>query len=168
MDFTPGAMRNFQTGRYTPINSRPGSQGTRCHEMSMYVLFESPLQMLCDNPSQYIREPECMEFLSPVPTVWDDTKVLDAKITEYLYMARKRGTDWYLGGMTNEQSRTCKLDLSFLDKDAAYTMTLFKDGINADRYAEDYKKTVQPVSANQTINVDLAANGGFVARIVEQ
>lgn len=168
MDFTPGAMRNFQPGRYTPNNSRPGSIGTRCQELSMYVLFESPLQMLCDNPAQYLREPEIMEFLDPVPSVWDDSKVIDAKVAAYLYMARKSGQDWFLGGMTNEDKRTCEFDLSFLDKDAVYTMTLFRDGINADRYAEDYKKIVRTVTAADSLKIDMAPSGGFVARIVKQ
>ena len=168
MDFTPGATRNFQPGRYTPINSRPGSIGTRCHEMSMYVLFESPLQMLCDNPSQYLREPECMTFLGPVPAVWDETKVLDAKVAQYLYMARKSGQDWYLGGMTNEEKRSCKIDLSFLDPGTTYEITLFKDGINADRYAEDYKKITYTVKAGERISIDMAPAGGFVARLVKQ
>ncbi len=168
MDFTPGAMRNFQPGRYNPMNSRPGSIGTRCHEMSMYVLYESPLQMLCDNPSQYLREPECMEFLGPVPAVWDETRVLDAKVTQYLYMARKSGQDWYLGGMTNEDKRSCKIDLSFLDPGVTYEITLFKDGINADRYAEDTKKVVYTVKKGEHISIDLAPAGGFVARLVKK
>lgn len=168
MDFTPGAMRNYQPGRYNPLNSRPGSQGTRCHEMSMYVLYESPLQMLCDNPSQYLREPECMEFLGPVPSVWDDSKVIDAKVATYLYMARKSGQDWYLGGMTNEDGRTCEFDLSFLDKDATYTITLFRDGINADRYAEDYKKIVRDVTFKDNLKIVLAPSGGFAARLVKK
>jgi alpha-glucosidase len=168
MDFTPGAMRNFQPGRYNPVNSRPGSIGTRCHELAMYVLYESPLQMLCDNPAQYLREPETMEFLDPVPAVWDDSKVIDAKIANYLYMARKSGQDWFLGGMTNEQARSCEFDLSFLDKDTAYTLILFRDGINADRYAEDYKKVVRDVTAADTLKIDMAPAGGFVARIIKK
>jgi alpha-glucosidase len=168
MDFTPGAMRNYQPGRYNPVNSRPGSIGTRCHELAMYVLYESPLQMLCDNPAQYLREPETMEFLDPVPAVWDDSRVIDAKIATYLYMARKSGQDWFLGGMTNEEPRSCEFDLSFLDKDAAYTLILFRDGINADRYAEDYKKITRDVTAADTLKIEMAPSGGFVARIVKK
>jgi alpha-glucosidase len=168
MDFTPGAMRNWEPGRYHPNNLRPGSQGTRCHEMAMYVIYESPLQMLCDNPAQYLREPECMEFLGPVPTVWDDSKVLDAKVGAYLYMARQSGKDWYLGGMTNEEKRSCELDLSFLDKDAAYLMTLFRDGVNADRCAEDYKRIVRRVTSEDKVKIDLAPGGGFAARLVKR
>lgn len=168
MDFTPGAMRNFQPGQYNPLNSRPGSIGTRCGEMAMYVLYESPLQMLCDNPAQYLREPECMEFLSPVPAVWDDSRVIDAKVATYLYMARRSGPDWFLGGMTNEEKRTCEFDLSFLNKDATYTMTLWRDGINADRYAEDFKKEVREVRAGDKVTVEMAPCGGFVARLVKK
>ena len=90
------------------------SSGTRCHQLGMYVVFESPLQMLSDNPSNYYREPECMEFLSAVPSVWDDTKVLDAKVSDYIAIARRSGETWYVGAMTDWDSRTLELNLDFL------------------------------------------------------
>ena len=168
MDFTPGAMRNFHEDKYLPSGSRPGGIGTRCNQMAMYVIFESPLQMLCDSPSKYLSEQECMEFLSPVPSVWDNSIVLDAKIRNYAYMARKSGEDWYLGGMGNEEKNTAKFKLDFLDEGQKYTMTLFRDGVNADRYAEDYKKTVKTVTSEDSMTIDLAPSGGFVAILKKQ
>jgi Glycoside hydrolase 97. len=116
MDYTPGAMNNAQKKNYKPIFDRPMSMGTRCHQLAMYVAYESPLQMLCDNPSNYRKEPECMKFLSAVPAVWDETKVLDAKISDYLLLARRKGKEWYLGAMTDWDARTLQFDLSFLPK----------------------------------------------------
>ena len=90
------------------------SQGTRCHQLAMYVVYESPLQMLADSPTNYRREPDCLAFLSKVPTVWDETRVLDAKVADYVLVARRSGKDWYVGAMTDATERTLTLDLSFL------------------------------------------------------
>ena len=114
MDFTPGAMLNATKKDFAPVFDRPMSLGTRCHQLGMYVVFESPLQMLSDSPSNYLREPEMMEFLAPVPSVWDDTKVLDARIAEYALVARRSGKDWYVGAMTNWTARDLEVDFSFL------------------------------------------------------
>lgn len=165
MDFTPGAMRNAQKKNFRPVFDRPMSLGTRCRQLGMYVLYESPLQMLCDSPSLYLREPECMEFLAPVPTVWDRTLVLDAKIGERLIMARRNGRDWYLGGMTGDEAARAAVDLSFLGA-GEYTLTLFRDGLNADRWAEDYKKVVRTVTAADNIDIAMAPGGGFAGRLV--
>jgi len=164
MDFTPGAMRNAQKKNFRPVFDRPMSLGTRCRQLAMYVLYESPLQMLCDSPSLYLREAECMEFLGPVPTVWDKTLVLDAEIGERLVMARRNGPDWHIGGMTgDEAARTC-VDLSFLGE-GGYTLTLFQDGPNADRWAEDYVKVVRSVTAADKIDISMAPGGGFAGRL---
>ncbi len=101
MDYTPGAMRNATKLTFAPIFGQPMALGTRCHQLAMYVVFESPLQMLSDSPSNYLREPEAMEFLSAVPTEWDETRVLDARIAEYVAVARRNGKDWYVGAMTD-------------------------------------------------------------------
>ncbi len=183
MDFTPGAMRNAQTpvpshdyrfsggGRiqrnFRDIFHRPMSQGTRCRQLAMFVLYESPLQMLCDSPTHYLREPEVMEFLAPVPAVWHQSVVLDAKITEYLSMARRYENDWYIGGMTDRNAREMVVDFAFLGS-GAYTLTLFTDGINADRWAEDYKKVVRTVKAGDQLTIPLAPGGGFAGRLVLQ
>src|SRR5581483_5957841 len=121
MDYTPGAMRNATKGTFAPINHQPMAMGTRCHQLAMYVVYDAPLQMLSDSPSNYLREPETMEFLGPVPTEWDDTHVLDAKIAEYALVARRNGKDWYVGAMNDWDARDLDLDLSFLP-DGNYTM----------------------------------------------
>ncbi len=164
MDYTPGAMINATKEQFRPIYNRPMSQGTRCHQLAMYVVYESPLQMMCDSPSNYIREPECMEFLAKVPTVWDDTKVLDAKVGEYVLLTRRNGNEWYVGAMTNWTPRDFKVDLSFLD-DREYTIEIYQDGINADRYAVDYKKNVKTVTKNEKLNIHLSPGGGCAARL---
>jgi alpha-glucosidase len=130
----------------------------------MYVVFESPLQMLADSPSNYMREPEAMEFLGPVPTVWDETKVLDAKLGEYVLVARRSGRDWYVGAMTNWTGRDLEVDLSFLPT-GTFTMDAYQDGINADRFASDYVKTKTQVSSVKKLKITLAPGGGWAARI---
>ena len=138
MDFTPGAMLNAQKISFAPIFNRPMSLGTRCHQLAMYVIYESPLQMLSDSPSNYLREPEIMEFLGPVPTEWDETRVLDGKISDYVIVARRSGSDWYVGAMTDWEPRDLEVDFSFLPE-GNFQMTSYQDGVNADRYASDYK-----------------------------
>ena len=164
MDFTPGAMVNANKENFKPIFNRPMSQGTRCHQLAMYVVYESPLQMLADCPTHYYEQPDAMDFLSKVPTVWDETKVLDAKVGEYVIIARRNGKTWYIGGMTNWTKRDFTIDLSFL-KDGEHTITMWQDGINADRYAEDYVKSEKSVSSTEKMNIHLAPGGGFAAII---
>ena len=162
MDYTPGAMINATKQSFKPIFTVPMSQGTRCHQLAMYVIYESPLQMLADNPTHYYKEPECMEFLSKVPTVWDDTKVLDAKLSEYVLMARKNDNEWYIGAMTNWTPRDLTIDFSFLP-DGDYKITIWQDGINADRNANDFKLLSQIVNKYSKLNIHLAPGGGWVA-----
>ena len=114
MDFTPGAMINGTQRNFQFIYNQPMSQGTRCHQLAMYVVYESPLQMLADTPTNYLREPEAMAFLSRVPTVWDETIALDGKVGEYVLVARRNGANWYVGAMTSWTPRDLSLDLSFL------------------------------------------------------
>lgn len=164
MDYTPGAMRNATKENFRAIFTEPMSQGTRCHQLAMYVIYESPLQMLSDSPTQYEREPEMMEFLSIVPTTWDQTKALNARIGEYLTVARIKGNDWYLGSMTNWTPRDFQISLDFLDS-GKYEMTMYADGINAGSFASDYKKTSKQVTNADVINLHLAPGGGWVARM---
>ncbi|MBP8304539.1 MAG: glycoside hydrolase family 97 protein [Phycisphaerae bacterium] len=164
MDYTPGAMLNAQDKDFAASFNRPMSQGTRCHQLAMYVVYESPLQMLADNPSNYLREPECMEFLAGVPAVWDQTKALDAKVGDYVLVARRHGKDWYVGAMTDWTARTLTADLSFLGA-GSYEAQIYQDGVNADRYAGDYKKTTRTVTAKDKIEVKLAPGGGWAARL---
>lgn len=164
MDYTPGAMRNATRATFRPINSQPMAMGTRCHQLAMYVVYEAPLQMLSDSPSNYLREPEAMEFLGAVPTEWDDTKVLDAKIAEYVVVARRNGKDWYIGAMGDWTPHTLEIDLSFLP-DGNFTMDAYQDGVNADLNASDYKKTSTSVNRGTKLKLKLASGGGWAARI---
>jgi len=164
MDFTPGAMLNAQKVSFAPIFNRPMSLGTRCHQLAMYVVYESPLQMLSDSPSNYLREPKIMEFLGPVPSVWDETKVLGGRIAEYVVVARRSGKDWYVGAMTNWTPRELEIDLSFLP-DGNYSMTAYQDGINADRYGSDYQQVKNQVNQTTKLKLKLAPGGGWAARI---
>jgi len=164
MDFTPGAMLNAQKESFRSIHDRPMSQGTRCHQLAMYVVYESPLQMLSDSPSNYLREPEAMEFLAPVPSEWDETKVLDGKIAEYVVVARRNGKDWYVGAMTNWTPRELEIDLSFLP-DGHFSMVSYQDGVNADRFGSDYRQVKGEVSESTKLKLKLAPGGGWAARI---
>ncbi|MCD8288385.1 MAG: glycoside hydrolase family 97 protein [Prevotella sp.] len=162
MDYTQGAMRNSTKGNYFPDYSNPMSQGTRCHQLALYITLSSPLNMLCDAPSAYRAEAECTAFIAAVPTVWDDTRVLVGEAGKYIVTARRKGSVWYIGGITNWDER----DITFTLPEeiaAGSEATLFCDGINADRNASDYKKTALAVSREMTVH--LAPGGGFVLKI---
>jgi len=164
MDYTPGAMRNGTKETFRPINAMPMSQGTRCHQLAMYVMYEAPFEMLSDNPTTYMREQECLNFMSNVPTTFDETVELDGKVSEYAAIARRKGDSWYVGAMSNWNARDITIDLSFL-KDGNYEAEIFQDGINADRDATDYKKEVKQVSSKDKLTVHLSNGGGWVAKI---
>jgi alpha-glucosidase len=166
MDYTPGAMHNENQKTFTINWSSPMSIGTRCHELAKYVIFESPLQMLCDNPTNYLKEPECLSFLAIVPVTWDETMCINASISRYVTVARKHDNDWYLGSMTDFTSRSFDVPLSFLDE-GQYSITIFKDGINADRRAEDYASETFTVTNKSILNLKLASGGGFACRITK-
>ena len=167
VDYTQGAMRNATRSNYHPVYNEPMSQGTRCRQLAQYVVFESPLNMLCDSPSNYSKETECMEFISTVPTVWDETRALCGEVGKYIAMARRSGEEWYAGGMTDWNERTLTLDLSFLPQ-GVYSVELYRDGVNADRRASDYKKEVFDLPLNGLIKVKMAPGGGFAAKIVKK
>ena len=167
MDFTPGAMKNANKRNFAPTYDEPMSQGTRCHQLAMYVVYESPLQMLSDNPSNYKREPECLHFLSQVPTEWDDTKVLDAKVGDYVIVARKNGNNWFVGGMTDWTPRDYKLDFKFLPE-GEYLLEIYKDGINADRAARDYKLETKTISSKDVLDLHMAPGGGFAIKVSQK
>jgi len=164
-DYTQGAMRNANRNNYRPINSEAMSQGTRCRQLAEYVIFESPLNMLCDNPSNYINEPECADFIATVPTVWDNTIALNGKAGEYVSIARQKGNCWYVGSLTDWNPRSLDLDLSFLGK-GAFKAEVFKDGVNADRVARDYKKEIITIPADRKLTINMASGGGFVMKIL--
>jgi alpha-glucosidase len=164
MDYTPGAMRNATRETFAPVNHQPMAMGTRCQQLAMYVVYDAPLQMLSDSPSNYLREPAIMDFLGPVPTTWDDTRVLDAKIAEYVLVARRNGKDWYVGAMTDWDPRDLEVNFSFLPA-GKFTMESYEDGVNADRNASDYVKRTAEVDRSTKLKIHLASGGGWAARI---
>lgn len=164
MDYTPGAMRNSNRRNFRPINSNPMSQGTRCHQFAMYIIFEVPFQMLSDNATIYTKEQESTDFITNVPTVFDETVPLDGKVAEYVAIARRRGDIWYVGAMTNWTPRELTIDFSFLGE-GDWRAVIFQDGINADRDATDYKKETITISSSDKLKINLAPGGGWAARI---
>ncbi len=165
MDYTPGAMRNAAgRGRFASIFEAPMSMGTRAHQLALYVVFESPLQMLADSPSAYETEPEAMDFLGPVPAVWDETRVLQAKMGDYVAVARRRGRDWWIGAITDATARPLTLDLSFLPE-GSWELDAFADGVNADRWGSDYTRAKSRVDGTTRLDVQLAPGGGWAARL---
>ena len=166
MDYTQGAMLNGTKETFRAVNSQPMSPGTRCRQLAEYVIFESPLNMMCDSPNNYRKEPECTEFIAQIPTVWTQTVALDGKIGEYAAIARRKGNSWWVGALTDWNARTITLDLSALNLPAGkYTVTLFRDGANADRYAEDYKKESFSLSPDMKLTLEMAPGGGAAAII---
>jgi alpha-glucosidase len=164
MDYTPGAMRNSNQANFRAINSMPMSKGTRVHQMAMYVVFDAPLQMLSDNPTIYMKEKECTDFIVKVPTTFDETVPLDGKVGEYVVIARKKGDNWYIGAMTDWSPRELAIDFSFLG-DGMFRAEIFRDGTNADRDATDYKKEVLDVKKGDRIAIKLMNGGGWAAII---
>ena len=167
MDYTPGAMISMQPNVYCGQRPNSASIGTRTYQLALFVIFESGLQMLADNPTLYYRNEDCTRFITQVPTTWDETKALAAQVGEYTIVAKRKGDKWYIGGMTNnkETSREFELDLSFLNNGKTYTMTSFEDGINAGRQAMDYRKKSSTVKSGDKIKINMARNGGFAAVI---
>ena len=161
MDYTQGAMLNGGR-KCTSTNAEPKSQGTRCRQMGMYVVFESPFNMLCDTPIHYEQEVECTDFIASVPTVWDETVALDGKVGEYVVIARRKGDVWYVGGLTGWIEREYVVDLSKLGE-GPWNVELFADGVNADHNGKDYKKS--NFSASGSFKVTMAPGGGFAARL---
>ena len=160
MDYTQGAMRNAAKGNYYPCYEEPMSQGTRCRQLALYMVLDSPFNMLCDTPSNYEREKECTDFISAVPTVWDETIVLDGKMGEYIITARRQGDTWYIGGITNWDARDLEVDLSILGE-KSYSGKLFKDGVNAHRIGRDYQSEAIQAKKGDKMKIHLAPGGGF-------
>lgn len=165
-DYTQGAMRNATKKNYRPVNTEAMSQGTRCRQLAEFVVFDSPFSMLCDSPSNYMSEPECTRYIAEIPEIWDETKALDGKVGDYVVIARRSGDTWYVGAMTDWDARDLEVDLSFLPE-GNYQMEIFKDGVNADRAARDYKRTVEAFTPGK-VNLHMAPGGGWVAIITKK
>jgi alpha-glucosidase len=162
MDFTPGSMENANEGNFFPRFSRPMSMGTRCHQLAMYVVYEAPLQMLCDLPAHYYRERECTEFIAAMPTTWDETRVLEAQLSDYIVIARREGHTWYLGAMTDAQPRQFTLGTDFLGE-GRYRAVIMEDGINAEKYAQDYRRRETELGGGDPLSIRMAGGGGWAA-----
>lgn len=164
MDYTPGAMDNANRFNWRAIHSDPVSQGTRCHQLAMYVIFDSPFSMLCDNPTVYLQESESVEFIASVPTIFDETVPLAGAIGDYVAVARRKGDTWYVGAMTDWDGREIEIDFSFLN-DGEYRATVFADGINADRAAHDYTKEEITINGGEKLKIEMKSGGGWAAII---
>jgi alpha-glucosidase len=164
MDFTPGAMINKHSKNFMASFFRPMALGTRCHQLAMYVVYEAPLQMMCESPSRYRQEQETVDFITSIPTTWDETRVIEAAVSDYIVIARKKGEDWFLAAMTDDTPREFNIKLDFLSE-GDYEMEVFRDGINAKNYAEDYKREIKKVKKNDALELNLTGGGGWIARI---
>ncbi|WP_278020684.1 glycoside hydrolase family 97 catalytic domain-containing protein [Flavobacterium ginsengisoli] len=161
MDYTPGAMRNATKSEFKPSHSTPMSQGTRCHQLALYTIFEAPLQMMADSPTAFMKEQESTDFIAKVPTTFDETIALDGEVGKYVSIARRKGNTWYLGAITNWDSREVAIDFSFLEKGKKFQAEIFSDGINADKAATDYKKEIITVDSTTKLKYHLASGGGL-------
>ncbi len=167
-DYEPGMLNNATIKGTRPVEGVVTSAGTRCHQLSMFVVYDSPMQIFGGNPSEGMREPEFMELLASIPTTWDETIIKEAKIGKYIVTARKKGNDWYIGGMSDWTERDLTIKFDFLD-DGNYKATICKDGVNADRYAADYviQKEVQ-IKKDAEVKIHLAPGGGFIIKLLKQ
>lgn len=164
MDYTPGAMNNYNQKDWRQVFDRPTSQGTRCQQLAMNVVYFAPLEMLADAPTAYEKEPEYLQFLSRIPTVWDTTVPLNSKVAEYVTLARHTGDSWYLGAMTSWTPRKLRIPLDFLEPGKKYEAEIYADGINADKVGSDYTRTKREVSSNDSLTADMAPGGGYVVK----
>lgn len=167
MDYEPGILDNATKDQFRPIAKKVMTQGTRCHQLAMFVVYESPVQIFSGNPSQALMEPAFMEFLGSIPTTWDETKVLEANVADYIITARKKDNDWFIGGMTDWTPRSFKLPLQFLDE-GLYEATICIDGINAENYPSDYILQNQEVQKNTSLQIKMAPGGGFVIKLTKK
>ena len=167
VDFTPGGMRNASKADFQPVYNNPMTMGTRCHQMAHYIVHDSPLTMLADNPSVYMQEKECTDFLSSLPTIFDEMKVVQGRMGEYIVTVRRKGNDWYVAGETSWTGRDVELSLDFLPE-GTYEVTAFVDGANADKNATDYRRLSTTLNLSRSmapVKVHMASGGGFVARL---
>lgn len=163
LDYTPGSMRNATLETFKPVDpGLPSTQGTRCHELAMYVIYDQYFAMLCDSPMEYRKYPDIMKFLTDVPVTFDDTKALDAKVGEYALMAKRKGNNWYVGGMTNWDARTVEVDFAFLPAGVEYQATIIKDAPQADTEPTQYLCEDIKITNETKLQVNMAKGGGFV------
>jgi alpha-glucosidase len=164
LDYEPGLLDNSTENGFRNIDGRPMSQGTRAHQIAMYLIYDSPLQYFVGNPSQGYKEPEMMKFIGNIPTTWDETIVLDGKPSEYIVTARQKNGVWYIGAMSNWTERTIRIDLSKLEL-KEYKLTGIIDGINSNKYASDYKVISMEGDAKEKMTIQIRKGGGGVWRL---
>ncbi|MGN1360528.1 MAG: glycoside hydrolase family 97 catalytic domain-containing protein [Kiritimatiellia bacterium] len=164
MDYTPGAMLNYSRGHFKVDGHKPGSQGTRAHQMALMSLFEAPVQMLCDSPTQYLLNPECFAFMAAVPTVWDEIRPLHGELDRTAVVARRKGDVWYLSGIASWQGATLEVATGFLGS-GQWKATIFEDGPNATRDGTDYVKRTATIRAGEKVKLSMAPGGGWTARL---
>ena len=165
VDYTPGAMRNATKADWRAMYYTPASMGTRCHQLAAYIVHDSPFTMLCDAPTNYLNEQECVDFMASLPVETDSTFIASGELGKYIVTVRKKDVNWYVGGMTNWDRRDVELDFSFLPEGVRYTATLFVDGINADKQAEDYRMEKRIVDRESRMKLHLASGGGFAMKL---
>lgn len=169
MDYEPGMLTNMTKKNFRNIDGYVMSQGTRCHQLAMLAVYDNPMQFFAGNPSQGFMEPAYMELWGSIPTTWDETKILDARVGEYIITARKKDGNWYIGGMTNWTERDVPINFDFLDEEgSSYKATICKDGINAERYASDYVIDSFEVKKGDNFSIHLAPGGGFLIKLIKQ
>jgi alpha-glucosidase len=164
LDYEPGILDNATRQQFRPIGQKVMSQGTRCHQLSMFIIYDSPMQIFSGNPSQGLMEPEFMQFLGIFPTTWDETRILQAKVSDYIITARRKGNDWYVAGMTDWSPRSMELNMDFIGN-GKYKVVICKDGINADKYPSDYYMEELNWQRGKTLQVSMAPGGGFVLKL---
>ena len=165
VDYTPGAMRNATKADWRAMYYTPASMGTRCHQLAAYIVHDSPFTMLCDAPTNYLNEQECVDFMASLPVEVDSTFIASGELGKYIVTVRKKDVNWYIGGMTNWDERDVQLDFSFLPEGVSYTAVLFKDGVNANKQAEDYRKETIRVNKDSRLTLHLASGGGFAMKL---
>lgn len=165
VDYTPGAMRNATKADWRAMYYTPASMGTRCHQLAAYIVHDSPFTMLCDAPTNYLNEQECVDFIASLPVEVDSTFIASGELGKYIVTVRKKDVNWYIGGMTNWDERDVQLDFSFLPEGVSYTAVLFKDGVNANKQAEDYRKETIRIDKDSRLTLHLASGGGFAMKL---
>lgn len=165
VDYTPGAMRNATKADWRAMYNTPASMGTRCHQLAAYIVHDSPFTMLCDAPTNYLNEQECVDFIASLPVEVDSTFIASGELGKYIVTVRKKDVNWYIGGMTNWDERDVQLDFSFLPEGMSYTAVLFKDGVNANKQAEDYRKETIRIDKDSRLTLHLASGGGFAMKL---
>ena len=164
MDYTPGAMMNAMKDSFFGNNNHPMSQGTRVHQMAMYTVFEAPLQMLADSPTKYMQNQECTDFIAQIPTTFDETIALDGRLGDYIVIARRKGTTWYIAALTDWTPRDFTITLPFLSA-GEHKAEVFADGKNAMKEATDYRHYSEIVTNNDSLQLHLSSGGGWTAII---